>query len=327
MKLNMNDQDFATVGDSDDISQDDVLQMIAQSEEVSNLILSIENLCVNGDKLDEIAGNIYGVATMLEKEALTKASFEFLNADGALNVLVGRQLEFTEATRQAITTEAMDGLKAGMSKGWEAVKRWFAALWDWLKQLFRKTVELFVSNDKVLTALIKDVKGGKLHAKVEDKHTGVPVVQLEELLKKAEGKLNALATAEKFTAEELSLSASAVEGLIAASKSDVSIGTLGWNDKDKVLACLGQAKTIAAEIKKHRSTAEAKIKKEEDKAIAAAKKNESKADEAGKKAIAEEIAAARTQASLQAKALALHIRLAKFAVSAAIQMGRVWRGK
>lgn len=322
MKLSLENLDTAPV--TEDISDADVLEMIAQSEAVSELTLSIENLLFNGEKLDEVSGNIYGVITMLEKEALTRASFEFLNMDGALSAVVGRQLEFTEAARKDLTTAALEGLKESMNKGWEAIKRWFAALWDWIKQLVRKTVDLFLSNDKILERLEKNVKTGKLYAKPDSRHSGVPVDVFLGAFDEIKKGIEDTEKKPDITQDDVSQISAMINALIAGAKSDISLKMLGWDDANKVHAALGKAREYV-KVVKAKGEAIKGIKEEESKAEKAWKDAAGKPEGDAKKELNVKIAAARAAASLRAKTVVLRTRFLKFAISQAIAMGRVYR--
>jgi len=320
MKLSLENLDTAPV--VEDIEDVDVLAMIAQSEEVSELALSIEGLLFNGEKLDEVSGNIYGVITMLEKEALTAASFEFLNMDGALDALVGKQLTFTEEARKELTDAALESLKENVKKGYDAVVRWFKALWDWIVQLLRKAIDLFISNDKILARMEKDVKGGKFYGAPATKISGVNAGEFAKEFKAFTDEAGKLEGNDKITDNDVSGLGNMLNKMIAGVKESVTAESAGWTDAAKVEACIAEARRFIQAIKA-KGDSNKLIKDKMALAITAAKAAGAGKEDTSKQK--EDITAAKKVAALQGKVVALRVRGLKFGISQAIAMGRHFR--
>lgn len=312
--------------DGSEITEDLVLQAMAESDEANEALTRFEALLSDGATIDRISDELQGTIHVIATEGLSAATLQFFNADGALDAVAGQQLVWDESKSAELATAALEGLKAAASKTWETVVRWFKKLLEWIGQLIRKFMDLFISNEKILTRMETVLKKKDATLRVDPEKAVSSGMEIDMLLTGINSfvkRLDKFATSEQPTADDIAEAKREADGLAASVKTGMSVKALGYTDKTKVLAVIQGAKKLSKTIQTSKK-AQQVIEKARDKAITEIKKIAG-ADARLQESARKEIQDAKDVASRQSQAIALCVRLAKFMQSQAIGIGRLWK--
>lgn len=316
-----------TAADVGELSDELVLSALVQSEEVADALTQLECVLNDGDQLDNIAANLTSSTTLIATEGLRAATFEFFNAQGDLNDIVGRELVWNESEKAEIVAVTLEGLKERSTKLWETIKKWFNKLIEWVKQLLRRIADFFISNEKILARMIRTVKDSKSKLRADAEKidmTGVPAQELSKAIDEASRTLGWVsAPGGDYNDDSVTESQRALDRFIASGKSLKNAKELGYDDRGAVVDILTKAKKLSEDLR-GRKTTQKEIEDEREKAIKAVNEAVKTGGAAITDAQKKEIEAAKKRASAKSRHLAINIRRAKFIQAQAMAAGRLW---
>lgn len=132
----------------------------AISEEATAIV---EDAAASDDAAEEIEALESFVAS-IEKYGLTQQGLELMNHKGALAAFSGRALPAVESLDAAgrnheAAQETLAALEGAISRGWEAVKKFFKSIWDRIKGWVSALVNKVASMEGAIKRSMESVKG------------------------------------------------------------------------------------------------------------------------------------------------------------------------
>lgn len=163
---------------ADETTIDVDIQVADRTEEASSIVEEAATVAADAEASDDVAEEIESLEHMrsvIQQHGLTPGMMALINRDNRLSIVSGRSLaaaESLDATgrNHSEAQAAMEAIGDTISKGWEAVKKFFRKIGEKIKALWGKIMDFFTSWETSIRRAKERISGITVDAKKAGEH-------------------------------------------------------------------------------------------------------------------------------------------------------------
>jgi hypothetical protein len=163
---------------ADETTIDVDIQVADRTEEASSIVEEAATVAADAEASDDVAEEIESLEHMrsvIQQHGLTPGMMALINRDNRLSIVSGRSLaaaESLDATgrNHSEAQAAMEAISDTISKGWEAVKKFFRKIGEKIKALWGKIMDFFTSWETSIKRAKERISGITVDAKKAGEH-------------------------------------------------------------------------------------------------------------------------------------------------------------
>jgi len=163
---------------ADETTIDVDIQVADRTEEASSIVEEAATVAADAEASDDVAEEIESLEHMrsvIQQHGLTPGMMALINRDNRLSLVSGRSLaaaESLDATgrNHSEAQAAMEAISDTISKGWEAVKKFFRKIGEKIKTLWGKIMDFFTAWETSIKRAKERVSGITVDAKKAGEH-------------------------------------------------------------------------------------------------------------------------------------------------------------